>query len=135
MRCSWCKMDVVSVLSTTCALSSSGHVWVQEPKIKGATCIPLGTYRIVIDFSQRFQVRMMHVLSVPMFSGIRIHPGNVAADTEGCLLPGRQRSEDKVLESRIAHGALHGKVETALQRGDEVLLTIALANEAERASC
>ena len=103
--------------------------------MKGATCIPLGTYRVVIDFSARFQIRMMHVLSVPMFAGIRIHPGNVAADTEGCLLPGRQRTVDKVLESRIAHGALHAKVETALQRGDEVLLTIALANESERAVC
>ena len=135
MKCSWCSQDVVHASSSTCSMSPSGHVWVQSEKVKGATCIPLGTYRIIIDFSQRFQILMMHVLSVPMFNGIRIHPGNTSADTEGCLLPGRQRTVDKVLESKIAHGALHAKVEAALQRSDEVLLTVMLANENERASC
>ena len=60
--------------------------YVKVPKI---TCIPYGRYRIVWDFSQRFQRNTLHLLDVPQFEGIRIHSGNSDADTEGCLIPGK----------------------------------------------
>jgi len=81
-----------------------------EAKVYGATCIPTGRYEIVITESPRFKRPLPLLLNVPGFSGVRIHPGNTAADTEGCLLPGRVRHGESVLESRKAFDALFEKL-------------------------
>jgi hypothetical protein len=52
-------------------------------------------------------------MGVPQFSGIRIHPGNTAKDTEGCILVGRRRGADEVYESRLAFDALFLKIAAA----------------------
>ena len=57
-------------------------------KIQNKTCIDAGTYEVVVDFSNHFQRNLPHVLNVPLFEGVRIHGGNTAADTEGCILLG-----------------------------------------------
>jgi hypothetical protein len=81
-----------------------------EAKVKGATCIPLGRYEVVITESPKFKRELPLLLKVPGFSGVRIHPGNSAKDTEGCLLPGRVRHGEAVLESRAAFDALFEKL-------------------------
>lgn len=93
-------------------------------KIKGETAIPRGNYKVTIDFSNRFQKQMMHVLDVPGFEGIRIHAGNTAADTEGCILLGKVRSDNAVFNSRDAVNALFEKVRTALDAGQPVTLEV-----------
>ena len=50
--------------------------------MKGA--IPVGAYGVTITFSGHFQRDMPLVNDVPNFDEIRIHPGNVPANTEGC---------------------------------------------------
>lgn len=93
-------------------------------KIPGETAIPRGSYKVTIDFSNRFQKQMMHVLNVPQFEGIRIHAGNTAKDTEGCILLGKVRSDNAVFNSRDAVNALFEKVRTALNAGQEVTMEV-----------
>lgn len=57
-------------------------------KVKTKTAIPYGTYTVANTYSPRFQKYLPLLLDVPAYSGIRIHPGNKALDTEGCILPG-----------------------------------------------
>lgn len=84
-----------------------------EPKVYGKTAIPSGRYEVKITPSPRFKRDLPLLLKVPGFEGVRIHPGNVPADTEGCLLPGKVRDTDRVLESRAAFEALFTKLKSA----------------------
>ena len=89
---------------------------IQELKIKGKTAIPAGTYQVVITWSNRFKRNLPLVKNVPGFDGIRIHPGNTAVDTKGCLLPGTEAQEDIVLNSRVAFAMLFSKIETVIAK-------------------
>ena len=82
-------------------------------KVKAKTAIPEGRYEVVINFSNRFKKLLPLLLDVPAYAGIRVHPGNTAADTEGCLLPGVNKATDKVTSSRVAFNALFGKMKAA----------------------
>lgn len=84
-------------------------------KIAGVTAIPRGIYEIVITYSDRFKKPLPLLLNVPNYEGIRIHPGNTAADTEGCILPGRGRTANGVSQSVDAFNALFGKIELAVK--------------------
>lgn len=90
---------------------------VEAWKIKGQTAIPRGVYSIVINRSARFQRDLPLLLDVPGFEGIRIHPGNTHADTEGCLLPGEIRLAKSVGRSQAAFGALFAALRDAIARG------------------
>jgi hypothetical protein len=85
----------------------------REVKVYGETAIPLGRYRVVIDHSNRFKRLLPHLLDVPGFEGIRIHPGNKAGDTHGCLLPGLDKYADSVGHSVIAFGNLYRRLRQA----------------------
>jgi hypothetical protein len=94
------------------------------PKVPGQTAIPAGTYSVIIDHSQHFGRDLPHVLNVPGFEGIRIHPGNTDADTEGCILVGMDRLADSIGRSRLAFDALFPKIEQALARGELVSIEV-----------
>jgi hypothetical protein len=94
------------------------------PKVQGATAIPAGRYEVTITKSQRFGVMLPLLLDVPNFTGIRIHPGNVAADTEGCILIGLSRENDSILSSRIAMGQLQPFIASQLARGERVYIDV-----------
>lgn len=71
--------------------------------ITGKGCIPPGDYPVIIDFSNRFQRDMPHILQVPGYQGIRIHPGNSDQDTEGCILVGLEwNGGDFIGQSKFA---------------------------------
>ena len=92
----------------------------REVKIKCETAIPKGTYKVIINQSNRFKKLMPLVLNVPNFEGIRIHPGNSNHDTEGCILVGQTRSKDYISKSRKAYEILFAKMKLA----KDITLTI-----------
>ena len=57
-------------------------------RIKGKTAVPAGVYRVIVNRSPRFGRLLPLLVGVPGMVGIRIHRGNTAADTAGCILPG-----------------------------------------------
>ena len=94
-------------------------------KVRSKTAIPPGCYRIILTMSNRFKKIMPEVLNVPMFTGIRIHSGNTAKDTAGCLLVGQTRSVEtrSIGRSRFAYTALMLKLRAALDAGDTIDIT------------
>ena len=93
-------------------------------KVYGRTAIPRGFYEIKMDYSPKYKKNMPHVLDVPQFEGIRIHPGNQADDTEGCLIPGLDYKTDWVSESKIAYEKLLSMMLNAWTAGEKVTLEI-----------
>ena len=93
-------------------------------KVYGQTAIPAGSYNIVITHSPHFKRELPLLENVPGFEGVRIHAGNTAADTEGCILVGTHKGPDVVFESRKAFDALFPKIQAALAAGDSVTLEI-----------
>lgn len=95
----------------------------QGEKVKGATAIQAGRYEVAITFSNRFQRKLPLLLSVPMFEGVRIHPGNTEADTEGCILVGASRTDRQVTESRKAFNTLFQEMLKAATKG-KIFITV-----------
>jgi hypothetical protein len=93
-------------------------------KKAGITAIPRGTYKIVINMSPRFHKEMLMLLDVKGFNGVRIHSGNVAEDTEGCILVGTTVGTDRVNHSVDAMKLLYPKIKAALDKKEEVSITI-----------
>lgn len=92
-------------------------------KIKTKTAIPAGRYEIAVNFSNKFNRKLPLLLNVPAFEGIRIHVGNFEENTDGCLLPGKDKAKDMVISSRAAFDQLFAKIEIALNR-EKVFITI-----------
>ena len=93
-------------------------------KLHGHTCIPEGTYKVVVNYSNRFKRNLPLLLNVPGFEGIRLHPGNSDADTEGCPLPGVTRTKDFVSSSRVAFNKLFEKLNAAITAEEDITITI-----------
>ena len=90
-------------------------------KVIGKTAIPIGTYKLIIDASTRFQQDMPHILDVPDFTGVRIHAGNTSADTDGCILVGSSwTGKDFIGNSKIAYKKFFDK----LKQNKTVSITI-----------
>lgn len=75
---------------------------VREKKIAGITAIPAGEYKVKKTYSPRFKKTLPEILNVPDFTGVRIHTGNTAKDTDGCILLGLNKVKGQVINSRDA---------------------------------
>ena len=97
-------------------------------KVKGRSAIPEGRYAVVISWSPKFKQWLPILLGGPEFNkqwqGIRIHAGNTAKDTQGCILVGRNQLVGQLLESRKWLYELKQKIVEAKNRGEAVWLTI-----------
>ena len=109
---------------------------VKKLKIAGTTAIPTGTYSVNMNvISPRYSskdwyiknchgARMPRLEDVPGFIGILIHPGNTAAETDGCLLVGKNDVKGMVTKSKEYFLQLYNKMYAAYQKGEEIEITI-----------
>jgi len=76
---------------------------VSQWKQKGKSAIPFGTYKVRKTWSKKFGRDAWELLNVAGFAGIRIHAGNTAADTEGCILLGEDidLKNNRIVNSKV----------------------------------
>jgi len=96
----------------------------EKAKVYGNTAIPRGEYKLVISWSNRFSKYMMELLKVPYYTGVRIHAGNIAADTDGCILLGNAQDEYRIINSRIMVNRVFDIVEAEIKKGREVSIVV-----------
>ena len=108
---------------------------IKKAKVYGETAIPTGRYEVRMDivspkyngvkwYKDNFGGRMPRLESVKGFSGILIHSGNTALDSNGCILVGMNKAKGKVLDSRATFQKLWKIFEQARKAGKTIYLTV-----------
>ena len=111
--------DVVRDLNKDGDLNDAG-----EAKVWGESAIPYGTYTVILTYSNRFKKVLPLLENVKGFEGIRIHPGNTAADTHGCLLVGKNTEVGKITESKATFAKLMKRLVDATEMKETIFITI-----------
>ena len=106
----------------------------QARKVRGQTAIPTGRYRVTLGvkspkYSKKKQYAACNgyvprLINVPAFDGILIHIGNTAADSEGCILVGRNKKVGMVIESTNTFWQLYSRLQTADRKGETIYITV-----------
>jgi len=99
-----------------------------EEKIYGKTCIPSGQYAVKYEWSNHFNRKMPHILDVPQFDNVMIHPGNDENDTLGCVLVGLNDIKGKVINSAKCFAVIEDLMKKSGQN-EWTLSIIDLANK------
>ena len=117
-----------------CLTSSMTLEEIGKKKIYGQTAIPSGTYEVKMTYSNRFHSRawgkkydgkVPELINVKGFGGVRIHPGNKAADTLGCILVGKNSAVGMVTNSQAYYfKLLDNYIVPAVKKGEKITLTI-----------
>ena len=95
-----------------------------EGKVFGKTAIPYGDYKIELSLSPKFKRILPMVLDVKHFTGIRIHRGNTAQDSHGCILPGENKIKGRVINSTKYEIKIVKKMKAATKAGEDIYLNI-----------
>ena len=103
-------------------------------KVYGKTAIPTGRYEVQMTYSPKFANRqfakkyhgkVLEIMDVKGYSGVRIHPFNTAEESYGCIAVGRNFEKGKVLQSTAHYlKLLEEHVLPAMRRGEKIWLTI-----------
>ncbi len=103
---------------------------IEKIKIKHLTAIPYGHYKVVVTKSNRFSQMAGHDVYLPLllnvkgYEGIRIHKGNYATNSSGCLLPGKKKGVNVVINSTDSFNQLNEKINDALKLGEIITIEI-----------
>ena len=116
--------DAFRLLPKACPNTPKGSSCECKEKVYGKTCIPNGTYTVVLSYSNRFKRILPELLNVPHFLGIRMHSGNDSSQTEGCVLLGTKSKGDWVTASRVAFNKVYKLLQDAVARKEEITITI-----------
>lgn len=95
-----------------------------KEKIYGRTAISRGTYPLEVTFSQRFQRELPYVAGVLGFEGIRIHGGNRAEDSLGCILVGQVRTATGIAQCASTVQRLISLIKACEDIGERVTLEV-----------
>lgn len=93
-------------------------------KVHGSTAIPSGVYPIRYTMSPRFNKMLPEICDVPYFSGIRVHAGNYAKDTDGCILLGENKVKGGLINSRKWVQEFCDLMADAYKRGEDSYISI-----------
>ena len=96
---------------------------IKAVKVAGKTAIPFGAYHLTFEYSPKFKREMLTINNVPGFSGIRIHAGNNADQTDGCVLVGMAVHGTTITSSREALDDLE-KIVKGLGNGEAILFIV-----------
>ena len=91
------------------------------------SAIPTGIFPVANRISPRLGRNVPHIDDIPRRSLILIHWGNTAADTDGCILVGKDWNANDpcfIGESRAAFEELYAKFAAALSAGESVTLEV-----------
>lgn len=116
--------DAFRLLPKACPNTPKGSSCECKEKVYGKTCIPNGTYTVVLSYSNRFKRILPELLNVPHFLGIRMHAGNSSKDTEGCIILGTKSKGDWVTASRVAFNKVYVLLQKAVANKEEITITI-----------
>lgn len=95
-----------------------------EDKIYAETAIPFGIYKVEVTMSPRFKRHLPILIDVKHFSGIRIHSGNSAGDSSGCILVGLNKVKGGLVDSRIYENKLVKLLLEAQKKGENIFIEI-----------
>lgn len=110
------------------------EVEIKLKKVYSKTAIPTGTYELKMTYSPKFATRawgkkysgkVIQIMNVKGFTGVRIHPGNTPEDSLGCIFPGKNLEKGKVLQSTDHYyKLLDNYILPAMKRNEKIELTI-----------
>jgi hypothetical protein len=95
-----------------------------EEKVYAMTAIPYGRYRVILSWSPKFKRILPEILNVNHFSSIRIHSGNRAEDSAGCILVGENKVKGGLINSRATEIKLVVLLKAYSERNDVIYINI-----------
>jgi len=110
-------------------LGESPNEWVARWKVQNETAIPSGTFQVKMQPSPHYGGRLMpHLIDVPGYQYVMIHPLNTASQTDGCIGVGLQRGEldgqPAILQSVLAFDPLYARIKDCEVRDEMVTIWI-----------
>lgn len=95
-------------------------------KVYGKTAIPIGEYRLIIDYSNKYRKMLPHILNVKAFDGIRLHSLNFASESLGCIGVGTydESNPGMITKSRYAMGIIQPIIQKAIDAGERVTIDV-----------
>ena len=108
---------------------------IKKRKVHGKTAIPCGHYRVDMDtvspkyadhdfYKRTCGGKLPRLVGVPGYSGVLIHCGNTAEDTDGCIIIGENKAVGKVLNSRATFERFIKRLVKAHEDGEEIWITV-----------